>query len=320
MLKQFFKSKNKLQTPSIGSNSQIVSQLHSLEIEKDILTKTIARLYQNETDLTKIQKDRLLLKYQHQLGVVITRIEKLENASKHPDLGPLGDGLITLMDQKLSQLDQRLYELTSKIQVAQTQNDVKITKNNKNANEIENKFSLRASVTAELFLDNVRVPNDNVLPGVKGLKGPLSCLTQARYGISWGVIGAAEACLEQLIEYTQTRVLFDRTLDENQAIQIRLADMQRRIVTSSLLSYRLGQLKDEGKMDPTQVSLAKWNNVRMALDVARDARDMLGGSGISAEYVPIRHMLNLESVITYEGTETIHQLTVGRGLTGKNAF
>jgi glutaryl-CoA dehydrogenase len=188
------------------------------------------------------------------------------------------------------------------------------------ANEIENKFSLRASVTAELFLDNVRVSEDNLLPGVQGLKGPLSCLTQARYGISWGVIGAAEACLEELIEYTQTRVLFDRTLDENQAIQIRLADMQRRIVTSSLLSFRLGQLKDEGKMDPTQVSLAKWNNVRMALDVARDARDMLGGSGISAEYVPIRHMLNLESVITYEGTETIHQLTVGRGLTGKNAF
>ena len=116
-----FQIKNKLQTPSIGSNSQIVSQLHALEIEKDILTKTIARLYQNETDLTKIQKDRLLLKYQHQLGVVITRIEKLENASKHPDLGPLGDGLITLMDQKLSQLDQRLYELTSKIQTAQTQ-------------------------------------------------------------------------------------------------------------------------------------------------------------------------------------------------------
>lgn len=139
MLKQFFKSKNKLQTPSIGSNSQIVSQLHSLEIEKDILTKTIARLYQNETDLTKIQKDRLLLRYQHQLGVIITRIEKLENASKHPDLGPLGDGLITLMDQKLSQLDQRLYELTSKIEVAQTQNNVQIKKNNKNSNGIENK-------------------------------------------------------------------------------------------------------------------------------------------------------------------------------------
>jgi len=138
-LKQFFKSKSKLQTPTIGSNSQIVSQLNSLEIEKDILTKTIARLYQNESDLTKIQKDRLLLKYQHQLGVVITRIEKLENASKHPDLGPLGDGLITLMDQKLSQLDQRLYELTSKIQVAQTQKDVQIKKNDKKPNRIENK-------------------------------------------------------------------------------------------------------------------------------------------------------------------------------------
>ena len=153
-----------------------------------------------------------------------------------------------------------------------------------------------------------------------GLKGPLSCLTQARYGISWGAIGAAEACLEELIEYTKTRVLFDRALDENQAIQIRLADMQRRITNAGLLSHRLGQLKDEGKMNPTQVSLAKWNNVRMALDVARDCRDMLGGSGISAEYVPIRHMLNLESVVTYEGTETIHQLAVGRALTGKNAF
>ncbi len=139
MLKQFFKSKNKLQTPTIGANIHIVSQLQSLQIEKDILTKTIARLYQNESDLTKIQKDRLLLKYQHQLGVIITRIEKLENASKHPDLGPLGDGLITLMDQKLSQLDQRLYELTSKIEVAQTQNNVQIKKNNKNSNGIENK-------------------------------------------------------------------------------------------------------------------------------------------------------------------------------------
>ena len=188
------------------------------------------------------------------------------------------------------------------------------------ANEIDNKFSLRASVTSELFLDNVRVPNKNMLPEVVGLKGPLSCLTQARYGISWGAIGAAEACLEELIEYTKTRVLFDRALDENQAIQIRLADMQRRITNAGLLSHRLGQLKDEGRMNPTQVSLAKWNNVRMALDVARDCRDMLGGSGISAEYVPIRHMLNLESVITYEGTETIHQLTVGRALTGKNAF
>ena len=139
MLKQFFKSKNRLQTPTIGANTHIVSQLQSLQIEKDILTKTIARLYQNESELTKIQKDRLLLKYQHQLGVIITRIEKLENASKHPDLGPLGDGLITLMDQKLSQLDQRLYELTSKIQVVQTEKEVQVKKNDKKSNEIKSK-------------------------------------------------------------------------------------------------------------------------------------------------------------------------------------
>ena len=188
------------------------------------------------------------------------------------------------------------------------------------AHKIENKFSLRASVTSELFFDNIRIPKENILPGTIGLKGPLSCLTQARYGISWGVTGAAEACLQQLLDYADSRVLFDRSLSENQAIQIRLADMQRRLVAASLIALRLGQLKDEGKMNPTQVSIAKWNNTRMALDVARDCRDMLGASGISAEYVPIRHMLNLESVITYEGTETIHQLAVGRYLTGKNAF
>ncbi len=188
------------------------------------------------------------------------------------------------------------------------------------AHKIENKFSLRASVTSELFFDNIRVPKENVLPRTVGLKGPLSCLTQARYGISWGVTGAAEACLQQLLDYADSRVLFDRSLSENQAIQIRLADMQRRLIAASLIAFRLGQLKDEGKMNPTQVSVAKWNNTRMALDVARDCRDMLGASGISAEYVPIRHMLNLESVITYEGTETIHQLAVGRHLTGKNAF
>jgi len=188
------------------------------------------------------------------------------------------------------------------------------------AHKIENKFSLRASVTSELFFDNIRIPKENVLPGSVGLKGPLSCLTQARYGIAWGVTGAAEACLQQLLDYVDSRVLFDRSLSENQAIQIRLADMQRRLVAASLIALRLGQLKDEGKMNPTQVSVAKWNNTRMALDIARDCRDMLGASGISAEYVPIRHMLNLESVITYEGTETIHQLAVGRHLTGKNAF
>ncbi len=188
------------------------------------------------------------------------------------------------------------------------------------AQEIENKFSLRASITSALFFDNVRVPDANVLPGVTGLRGPLSCLTQARYGITWGVIGAAQACLNEVINFTQDRILFDKPLSHNQAIQERLADMARRITTAQLLSLRLGRIKDQGRLSPTQVSLAKWNNVRAALDIARDARDMLGGSGISAEYVPIRHMLNLESVITYEGTETVHQLVVGKELTGVNAF
>jgi glutaryl-CoA dehydrogenase len=159
-----------------------------------------------------------------------------------------------------------------------------------------------------------------VLPDVRGLKGPLSCLTQARYGITWGVIGAAQACLNEALTYAQDRVLFGKPLSHTQAIQIRLADMARRITTAQLLSLRLGRIKDAGRLSPTQVSLAKWNNCRAALDIARDARDILGGAGISAEYVPIRHMLNLESVITYEGTETVHQLTVGRELTGANAF
>jgi glutaryl-CoA dehydrogenase len=188
------------------------------------------------------------------------------------------------------------------------------------APEIKHKFSLRASVTSALFFDNVVVPARNVLPGVLGLKGPLSCLTQARYGIAWGVIGAAQACLRQVLDYTATRKLFGRPLAANQTIQLRLADMARRITTAQLLALQLGRMKDAGTLQPMHVSLAKWNNCRMALDVARDCRDVLGGAGISAEYVPIRHMLNLESVITYEGTETIHQLTIGRELTGINAF
>ncbi len=186
--------------------------------------------------------------------------------------------------------------------------------------EIENKFSLRASVTGALFFNNVRVPETNVLPGASSLKAPLSCLTQARYGISWGVIGAAQACLNEVLDYTQDRVLFGRPIANTQTIQIRMADMARQITTAQLLSLRLGRIKDSGQLSPTQVSLAKWNNCRAALDIARDARDILGGAGISAEYVPIRHMLNLESVITYEGTETIHQLVVGKELTGVNAF
>ena len=187
--------------------------------------------------------------------------------------------------------------------------------------EIENKFSLRASATGAIFLADVVVPDSAMLPGSTcGIKAPLSCLTQARYGITWGVIGAAQACLQEVLEYSKTRILFNRPLAATQAIQIRLAEMSRKITLAQLLSLQLGRLKDAGQMTPSHVSLAKWNNCRAAIEVARDARDILGGSGISAEYVPIRHALNLESVITYEGTETIHQLTIGRELTGINAF
>ncbi|HEX7113454.1 MAG TPA: acyl-CoA dehydrogenase family protein [Mizugakiibacter sp.] len=188
------------------------------------------------------------------------------------------------------------------------------------AQEVHKKMSLRASVTSALFFDNVRVPEANRLPNVKGLKGPLGCLTQARYGITWGPIGAAQACLKEVLDYTQERVLFGRKLASNQAIQLRLADMARRITAAQLISLQLGRLKDAGNMQPTQVSLAKWNNVRMALDIARECRDILGGAGITTEHAAIRHALNLESVITYEGTETVHQLVVGRELTGINAF
>jgi glutaryl-CoA dehydrogenase len=188
------------------------------------------------------------------------------------------------------------------------------------AQEIHKKMSLRASVTSALFFDNVRVPEANRLPNVKGLKGPLGCLTQARYGITWGPIGAAIACFTEATEYSKNRILFQRPLAANQAVQLKLADMARRITMAQLLSLQLGRLKDEGKMQPTQVSLAKWNNCRMAIDIAREARDILGGAGITTEHCPIRHALNLESVITYEGTETVHQLVVGREVTGINAF
>jgi len=164
------------------------------------------------------------------------------------------------------------------------------------------------------------VPEANRLPNVVGLKGPLGCLTQARYGITWGPIGAAQACLAEALKYGGERILFKRPITSNQAVQLKLADMARRITLAQLLSLQLGRLKDAGKMQPTQVSLAKWNNCRMAIDIAREARDILGGAGITTEHCPIRHALNLESVITYEGTETVHQLVVGRELTGINAF
>jgi glutaryl-CoA dehydrogenase len=188
------------------------------------------------------------------------------------------------------------------------------------ATQIHNKFSLRASVTSGLFLDEVVVSDEQRLPGVSGLRGPLSCLTQARFGISWGVIGAAQACLDEAIEYSRTRFLFGKALAQTQAVQIRLAEMARKITVAQLLALQLGRLKDLGQMTPAQVCLAKWNNCRMALEVARDCRDLLGAAGISAEFAAIRHMLNLESVVTYEGTETIHQLAVGRELTGVSAF
>ncbi len=186
--------------------------------------------------------------------------------------------------------------------------------------EIKRKMSLRASITSELFLDNVRVPDSSRLPGAEGLAGPLSCLTQARYGICWGVMGAAIACYQEALEYSKVRVLFGKPLAHTQTVQRRLADISRRITLGQLMALQLGRLKDDGKMHHTQVSMAKWNNCRTAIDVARDARDLLGASGICVECCPIRHMLNLESVITYEGTETIHELIVGRELTGYAAF
>lgn len=188
------------------------------------------------------------------------------------------------------------------------------------AQEIKHKMSLRASVTSALFFDNVRVPDANRLPNVKGLKGPLGCLTQARYGITWGPIGAAIACLDEALNYTKERILFDRPVAATQSAQIKMAEMARRITLAQLLVVQLGRLKDAGSMQPAQVSLAKWNNCRMAIDIARECRDLLGGAGITTEHAAIRHALNLESVITYEGTETVHQLVIGRELTGINAF
>ena len=188
------------------------------------------------------------------------------------------------------------------------------------AQEIKHKMSLRASVTGALFFDNVRVPDANRLPNVKGLKGPLGCLTQARYGITWGPLGAAIACLDEVLAYTKERILFGRPVAATQSAQIKMADMARRITAGQLLVLQLGRLKDAGQMQPQQVSLAKWNNCRLAIDIARECRDLLGGAGITTEHAAIRHALNLESVITYEGTETVHQLVIGRELTGINAF
>jgi len=186
--------------------------------------------------------------------------------------------------------------------------------------DIENKLSLRASITSALYFDDVRLPAANVLPLASGLGAALTLLTQGRHGIAWGAIGAAQACFAEVLGYTSSRVLFGRPLAHTQSIQTRLADMARRITTAQLLALRLGRLNEAKAMRPVHASLAKWNNVRMALDVARDCRDMLGAAGITAEHVAIRHMLNLESVVTYEGTEIVHELVVGKELTGVGAF
>jgi glutaryl-CoA dehydrogenase len=188
------------------------------------------------------------------------------------------------------------------------------------AEPVKHKMSLRASVTSALYLDEVRVSDSSRLPAVRSLRGPLSCLNQARYGICWGPLGAAAACLGEALVYTRERQLFGRPLSHTQLVQSRLAQMARRLAGAQLMALRVGRLKDEDRLDPVQVSLAKWNNVRTALDIARECRDLLGGAGITLEHAAIRHLLNLESVVTYEGTESVHQLVVGKELTGFSAF
>jgi glutaryl-CoA dehydrogenase len=185
---------------------------------------------------------------------------------------------------------------------------------------IKNKLSLRASSTAELVLSDVVVPESARLPAANGLKAALRCLDEARFGIAWGACGAARGCIDTVLRYTESRELFGRALNRTQLIQTRLADAVRRLTSAQLVAWRLAKLKEAGEASSAQVSLSKWNNVRAALDIARDCRDMLGASGIVLDHSPMRHMLNLESVSTYEGTESIHELIVGRALTGHAAF
>ncbi len=188
------------------------------------------------------------------------------------------------------------------------------------AHDIKGKFSLRASITSELVLDEVRVRRENMLPNVSGLKGPFSCLSQARYGIVWGAIGAAMACYDTALQYAKDRRQFDRPLAGYQLVQQKLVHMVSEITKAQLLAHRLGQLKDQGRARPEQISLAKRNNVAHALEIARLARDILGANGIVNEYPVIRHMLNLETVNTYEGTHDMHTLIIGRDITGEDAI
>ena len=182
------------------------------------------------------------------------------------------------------------------------------------------KWSLRASATGELVFDNVKVPKENILPNVKGLKGPLGCLTKARYGIAWGAIGAAMDCYDTALQYSKERIQFGKPIGGFQLQQKKLAEMVTEITKAQLLNWRLGVLMSEGKATPQQVSMAKRNACEVATQIARDARQMLGGMGITGEYSIMRHMMNLESVITYEGTHDIHLLITGMDVTGMNAF
>jgi glutaryl-CoA dehydrogenase len=188
------------------------------------------------------------------------------------------------------------------------------------APEIKKKLSLRASVTSDLIMDDVEIPDANLLPKSGGLKSPLMCLNQARYGIAWGATGAAMACYEWAVDYTKGRTQFDKPVAAFQLVQERLADMLTEITKAQLISWRLGRLKDEGKLHFTQTSLAKRNNVRIALEAARVARDLMGANGITLEYPVFRHMCNLESVYTYEGTHNIHTLILGEHITGIPAY
>jgi glutaryl-CoA dehydrogenase len=186
--------------------------------------------------------------------------------------------------------------------------------------DMHGKLSLRASVTSELLFERCRLPGDAVLPGVSGLRGPLSCLTEARYGIVWGSMGAARACFQAAIEYATTREQFGRPIGAFQLTQRKLADMAIELEKGLLLAHHLGRLKDDGRLRPEQVSMGKLNNVREALTIAREARTILGANGITLEYPVLRHAANLESVLTYEGTSEIHTLVVGKALTGLDAF
>ncbi|MGC4235182.1 MAG: acyl-CoA dehydrogenase family protein [Niabella sp.] len=186
--------------------------------------------------------------------------------------------------------------------------------------ETHNKWSLRASATGELVFDNVKIPKENILPGVKGLKGPLSCLTRARYGIAWGVTGAAMDCYDTALRYARERQQFGKPIAAFQLQQKKLAEMITEITKAQLLNWRLGVLMNEGKATPQQVSMAKRNSCEIATCICRDARQILGGMGITGEYPVMRHMMNLESVITYEGTHDIHLLITGQDITGLSAF